>query len=243
MSEAEIRRNLWDRAANTWRRLVDSATVAWNTSTPGVASASVPNGGIGTGQLADGAVTTAKIGDNQVTNAKLADMAAWTLKMRNAGTTGDPQDVTIDGLTAEATLAGAADFVPFWDTSAAAMRKALLNNLRGFTFFESAQQTITSAGTLTIAHGLGAIPQLVKPVLQCVTNDGGYTAGAELVGGLLAGADLSTGRGIVIVPDATNLNVRYGSDGTVFEVLNFGTGGTVGLTNGNWRLVLRAWRF
>lgn len=57
----EINRNLWDRAANTWRRLVDTATIAWDISTPGVASASVVAGSIGTAQLADGAVTNAKL--------------------------------------------------------------------------------------------------------------------------------------------------------------------------------------
>jgi hypothetical protein len=31
-------------------------------------------------------------------NSELADMAAWTIKMRNAGTAGDPQDVTIGSL-------------------------------------------------------------------------------------------------------------------------------------------------
>jgi hypothetical protein len=72
---AEINQNLWDRAANTWRRLVDTATVVWDTSTPGVASASVPDGA--------------------VTNAKLADMAQSTIKGRAAGAgTGDPTDLS-----------------------------------------------------------------------------------------------------------------------------------------------------
>lgn len=55
MSEAEIRRNLWDRAANTYRRLIDTASVAWDTSTPGQASAAVPDGGITLAKLASDA--------------------------------------------------------------------------------------------------------------------------------------------------------------------------------------------
>jgi hypothetical protein len=38
---AEINRNVWDRASNSWRRLVDSASISWSTPSPGVASASV----------------------------------------------------------------------------------------------------------------------------------------------------------------------------------------------------------
>jgi hypothetical protein len=82
---AEINRNLWDRAANTWRRLIDTATVAWDVSTPGQASAGVPAGAIGTTQLADDAVT----------NAKLANMVQATIKGRaDAAGTGDPTDLT-----------------------------------------------------------------------------------------------------------------------------------------------------
>src|SRR5688572_18748290 len=53
-------------------------------------------------------------------NSQLADMAAWTIKMRNAGTSGEPQDVTINGLTEETSIDRAADFVPFWDAGAGA---------------------------------------------------------------------------------------------------------------------------
>jgi hypothetical protein len=58
---AEINANVWDRAANTWRRLVDTATIAWDTSVKGQVTADVPDGGIDTAQIADGAVTADKI--------------------------------------------------------------------------------------------------------------------------------------------------------------------------------------
>lgn len=43
--------------------------------------------------------------DDSITNAKLANMSAWTIKLRNAATTGDPSDVAITSLTEESTPA------------------------------------------------------------------------------------------------------------------------------------------
>jgi len=51
--------------------------------------------GTGTGSFA------ATIADDAVSNAKAADMGAWTVKLRNAGTSGDPTDATLGDLTAE----------------------------------------------------------------------------------------------------------------------------------------------
>jgi len=51
--------------------------------------------------VAAGSVGTAELADNAVTNAKADDMASYTIKLRNAGTTGDPQDVKISALTEE----------------------------------------------------------------------------------------------------------------------------------------------
>jgi hypothetical protein len=47
------------------------------------------------------------VADDSITNAKLANMPAYTIKMRNAGTTGDPSDVDISALTEKTTLANA----------------------------------------------------------------------------------------------------------------------------------------
>lgn len=72
-----------------------------------------------------------------LTNAQLADMAAWTIKLRNAGTSGDPQDVTINGLTEETSIDFAADFLPMWEAGAGTMRKAKPQNLIGRTLIAS----------------------------------------------------------------------------------------------------------
>lgn len=103
--------------------------------------------------------------------------------------------------------------------------------------YESSQQTITSGGSLTLAHGLGVKPKLYLAVLQCTTAEKGYSIGDE-VAALTIPVD---SRGVSIVSDATNLNIRYGSFATAFELLNKTTGANEAATNANWRLVVRAW--
>jgi hypothetical protein len=107
--------------------------------------------------------------------------------------------------------------------------------------YESAQQTITGGGALTLAHGLGTLPKLVTASIICTTAELGYSVGDELVmnpGVSVMGGAL--GRGFSIVPDATNINVRIGSDG-VFNILAKSNGGASTTTAGRWTLVVRAW--
>src|SRR5690606_31200663 len=58
-----------------------------------------------------------------------------------------------------------------------------INNVaRPFTkSFTSPEQTITSAGALTIAHGLGVQPTLVAAKLVCTSADNGYAEDDEIV--------------------------------------------------------------
>jgi hypothetical protein len=106
-------------------------------------------------------------------------------------------------------------------------------------FFESTQQTITSSGGLTIAHGLSAKPTLMCPVIQCTTADAGYSIGDEVLISTHYGAAES--RGVSLSPDATNINVRFATGAAVFSIHNKGTGAIVNAVNANWRLVVRAW--
>lgn len=108
--------------------------------------------------------------------------------------------------------------------------------------YESAQQTITAAGALTLAHGLGVKPKLYLVVLQCTTAELGYSIGDEmLLNPSLSVAGGSLGQGVSIVPDATNLNVRIGNNSTIFNLLRKDTGAIATITNANWKLVFRAW--
>lgn len=61
-----------------------------------VATAAPPvDGSVTTASIADGAVTTPKIADANVTNAKLANMAANTVKVRAANSSGVPSDLAL----------------------------------------------------------------------------------------------------------------------------------------------------
>jgi len=107
--------------------------------------------------------------------------------------------------------------------------------------YDSGVQTITLGTTLTLAHGLGAIPRLVIAVLQCATAEYGYAVGDEIS---LSASAMSndTNYGINTSADSTNLYVTIGSGG--IQILRKDSG-SIGLsaliTVANWKLVLRAW--
>ena len=97
--------------------------------------------------------------------------------------------------------------------------------------FTSSAQTITSAGPLTLPHGLIVKPKMVLVRLTCVTGEGGYTAGdtVEIPNGY---AYLDHGQGIRT--DQTNIYVRFGSSAQVYVVQHDDTGNEEALTNANW---------
>ena len=105
-------------------------------------------------------------------------------------------------------------------------------------YFQSAEQAITNAGALTIAHGLSATPKLLQAVLVCKSAEFWSSINDEVLVNPHGFGDL-TARGISVVPDATNLNVRYGANG--LGILNKTTGTSNTPTNASWRLVLRVW--
>lgn len=105
--------------------------------------------------------------------------------------------------------------------------------------YVSPPQIFTLGGALTLAHGLGAKPKRAMVSLQCFTADAGYAVNDELIvpalednGTFVIGAS--------IVPDATNLNIRF-SNSSFWFVPNKSTGERSGLAPASWRLILRAW--
>lgn len=107
--------------------------------------------------------------------------------------------------------------------------------------FTSTDQTITSAGALTLAHGLGVAPTLVFIYLVCQTNDVGYLAGEVVAIGLPDAVVGSGDRGCNVKVDATNLTVRFGSNANAFALLNGGSGVGANAVNANWKVRFKAW--
>lgn len=106
--------------------------------------------------------------------------------------------------------------------------------------FISADQAITSAGSLTIAHGLGEKPGGVELRLRCTTAQHNWAVGDEVV--VPVGAwDGTNWRGAAVWSDATNIYLRFGAAAAAFAYANKTTGAGVGLANANWVLIVRAW--
>jgi hypothetical protein len=111
----------------------------------------------------------ANVGDG-LTNAQLADMAAWTIKMRNNAASGDPEDVTINGLTEETSIDPAADFLPLWDAGSSVMRKAKPNNL-GLKPTLIASGAISSAASVDIPVDGQAWDEVVIDLINIIPEN------------------------------------------------------------------------
>ena len=110
------------------------------------------------------------------------------------------------------------------------------------TEFISAEQTITVGGLLTIPHGLGVAPSDLRCFIRCKTAGQGYSVGDELQVAMDLDDWAALARGIAVVPDATNITIRYGNGSSpTFTILDKSSGIVTGAPNANWRLVVRAW--
>ena len=106
----------------------------------------------------------------------------------------------------------------------------------------SAKQTVTAAGPLTIAHNLSSTPTNWYVILECKTAELNYSIGDKVRTSFTQ--DSANNQGVSVVPDATNLEVRYGSGSgggnSVFTVINKTTGIGSNITNANWEAIFVA---
>ncbi len=110
--------------------------------------------------------------------------------------------------------------------------------------FESAEQTITSGGPLTLAHGLGASPKFLQLALKCQTAEAGFSVGDEILISPYRDSDgTNMNRGVTVRFDATNIRLRFGNQTNVFVAHQeqATVGDPAALTNVNWKLIVRAW--
>jgi hypothetical protein len=109
--------------------------------------------------------------------------------------------------------------------------------------YKSPQQTITASGALTLAHGFTGVDPTdidASVVLVCQTGEAGYSAGDIAVAFGFIKIDGGVNNGAQIIPDATNLNIQYGSAAGTFIIGNKTTGVAFSITNANWKAIFRA---
>jgi len=102
--------------------------------------------------------------------------------------------------------------------------------------FISADQTVTFGSATNVAHGFGVKPKLVMVSLKNITTEQSYSVDDEIE--LTSYA--STGSGVTVVVDTTNVTVVFHSGG--LSVVNKSAFTIVGLTAANWKFIVRAWK-
>jgi hypothetical protein len=110
-------------------------------------------------------------------------------------------------------------------------------------FFESAEQTITVGGTLTVAHGLGEKPRFVSGHLICKTAEYGYAIGETIEVSLntpIFNTVNTNTNNCSLRDDATNLLVKFGA-GSTFRIVDVTNGVGRDITVANWKFILKAW--
>ena len=114
-----------------------------------------------------------------------------------------------------------------------------LNRLQGLPVpdFTSAETAITVDSVHTVAHGLGALPNLYTVHIRCNSAELGFAVDDEiLVSSLNADA---ADKGLTVYVNDTNVLIVVGNAISVIRDDSFDSGG---LTVASWVIVVRAWK-
>lgn len=183
--------------------------------------------------------TALTIANNVVTNAKLANVPTATFKGRITAATGDTEDLTATQATSllntfTSTLKG---LVPLSGGGTTNFLRAdgTWTSPPSITTFISADQTITTAGLLTIAHGLGVVPKSIQVFLVCQVAEFGYSVG-DIVQMNVSGS--GNNRGYTAVVNSTNIIIKFSNQTNVFRLLSLlnGAGFATPTTSFRWKL-------
>jgi len=105
--------------------------------------------------------------------------------------------------------------------------------VQGRYLYYSGDQTISTANSLTLPHGLGARPSSVWCEIRCATAEANYSIG-DIVPYSFAACDGVTVYHHTAALDATNLNLRQPAT-AAWPIANKTTGAYVAMTPANWR--------
>lgn len=97
--------------------------------------------------------------------------------------------------------------------------------------------------TVTQAHGLGVLPDLITGYLECLSADLNYSVGdkVDVPAHSLVYSAGGNPNGFTVLRDTTNLVlITHGTN--VPMLINKTTRAAAGLTAANWKLVLTPWR-
>lgn len=111
--------------------------------------------------------------------------------------------------------------------------------------YTSTAQTITSAGSLSLTHSLGATPLLVQSRIKCTSSEGNYSVNDEVVVNPCLnwygnGSSANVG-GTSMVVNSTTIDIRFGAITGAFFILNKSDGTNFSIDNSKWQLIVRAW--
>ena len=104
--------------------------------------------------------------------------------------------------------------------------------------YTSTHQTVTSGGTLTLTHGLGAVPKFLFAWLVCQSNENGYTAGEVVAVNIAQHWDSGGARGVAVKMTSTQLLVKFRSIGV--NAINWSTGNNANFADANWKIYFYA---
>lgn len=234
----------YDSTSSRWRAQGGTSLDSLTSNGADIASATTTNLTTATGDMVDVTGTTT------ITGITLTDGDERKVRFTGALTLTHGASLVLPGAANITTAAG--DIAVFRGYAAGVVRCIDYQRASGlpivsptvvFTLsYTSSDQTITTAGALTLAHGLGVAPKLVVYDLVCQTNEAGFTAGQ-----VLPNADFShnmggtVDRGLIAIMDATNITIRFGALTNVFTALHATTGVATVLTNANWKVRVRAY--
>ena len=100
---------------------------------------------------------------------------------------------------------------------------------------ESGELATTANATVSFAHGMTGVPKLFQGTIRCKTAEFGYAVNDEVI----IGSVFPNNQGCVISADGTNISASINTAGIV--IIRKDTHVAVGITEANWRIVLRAW--